>query len=256
MAVLLLGAAGCGLESSGDQDTQGTSEAPPSTGAADEEVQASVDALLDESFRFSGSIETEIEPVESSAVVESFVTQQSGSIAFDGEYEGTGRFAVEIADGPTLTFYDGSVFATTSGGSAEILDADDRERQALADLPALLEASAERGAFEEVGIEEVAGRQARRYSGTTDGTAVRDAYARAASFAQVPPPDEVLAVEGARADFYVDEATGDLLRQTEETTVVLDFGELGLGADGVARLVLTQERDFSAHGDRVIVERP
>jgi len=254
-ALLLAIAGGCGLGSDPGPESRSSKEPTPQ-GTSSEEVAAAVAKLLDDSFRISGSFGTKIEEVEASPAVDSFVTQQPDGIAFDGEYERAGRFVVEPKGGPTLTFYDGDVYATTAGGAAARLDADDSDRQALADVPALLEASVERAALKEVGVEELAGSQVRHYSGTTDGTALRDAYARASSFAQVPPPDEVLAVEGARADFYVDEATGDLVRQTEEASLVLDFGELGLGADGIARVVLTRELDFTDHGDEIVVLRP
>jgi len=258
VALLLLLASGCGLDSDSSDDTERTDEptTEASGGSADEEVQAAVAELLDDSFRFSASYGTEIEAVEASPAVDAFVDQSSGSIDFEGEYESAGRFVVEAESGVMLTFYDGEVYGAASGGSAEVLDSEDRERQSLADLPALIEASTEAGTFEDAGVEQLDGEDVRHYSGTSDGTALRDAYARANSFAQVPPPDDVLSIEDARVDVYVDEASGDLVRQTEETTLVLDFGGLGLGADGVARLVLTQERDFSDQGDPFVVVRP
>lgn len=132
---------------------------------------------------------------------------------------------VEPEDGPALTFYDGQVYATSAGAS-EALDESDQ------------------------------GRQVHRYSGSSDGAAIRDAYARANSFAEVPPPKGALAVEEMQVDFYVDADSGDLLRQPEETRLLLDFAEFGLGAEGVVRLTIAQQRDFADHGGDIVVASP
>lgn len=218
-------------------------------------MAASVATLLGEPFRFTATLTREVEIVETSDAVEAFRTQQSGTLRFRGEYESPERFLVEQEDGPVLTFYDGEVYAST-GGAAEPLDESDRERQGLADLPGLLEAGLEGADLEDLGVEDLDGRQVRHYSGSSDGAGVRDAYARASGFEQIPPPESAFEVEGVRTDFYIDEATGDLLRQSEQARFVFDFGEFGLGQDGVARLILSQERDFTDQGGDVVVPRP
>ena len=106
----------------------------------------------------------------------------------------------------------------------------------LEELPSLLEASVKSADLEDLGVEDLDGRQVHHYAGSTDGTAIRDAYARANSFAEVPPPEGALAVEEMQVDFYVDADSGDLLRQSEEARLLLDFAEFGLDTEGVVRL--------------------
>lgn len=239
-----------GLTECGDG---GGEDSSVSGGAA--AVEQSVASLLAEPFRFTASLTNDVEIIEASPDVEAFRVQQSGTLNFRGEYESSERFVVEPAGGPTLTFYDGQLYAT-SAGAPEALDESDRGRQALADVPSLLEASVESADLEDLGVEDLDGRQVHHYAGNTDGTAIRDAYARANSFAEVPPPEGALAVEEVQVDFYVDADSGDLLRQSEEARLLLDFAEFGLDAKGAVRLTIGQQRDFADHGEDIVVPGP
>jgi len=162
---------------------------------------------------------------------------------------------LEPMEGPTLTFYDGQLYAT-SAEAPEALDESDQGRQALADVPSLLEAIVKSADLEDLGMEDLDGRQVHQYAGSTDGAAIRDAYARANSFAEVPPPEGALAVEEMQVDFYVDADSGDLLRQSEEARLLLDFAEFGLDTEGVVRLTIGQQRDFADHGEDIVVASP